>query len=502
MRIAILTSSLIFLIIFITYLLFPESDFANFITYNWIKYSQNNAPIIGIFTSIGAIFTVLVFHTTSKATKNAEKSTNLSIKSLSLVQENNKKDNFLKQFYLLLELHNSTHKEIIENIGKYKNLISWKKVDIEDKTIQENLICWSDNISIASEKLFKNYNFTPYMITLYRLLKHIDNYFYYNTGNNKKEKKIYSSIVRGIIRNDVLYLIALNSLHSDSVFFGYRRKLKKFNFFEHLIVDNISGSIKFSTEEYIKNIEIKPAINHRINSTLKASYLFNTLNQGESTLNIKSTFPLSIIYYYRQKKDFTLLLTIIKETIKKINELINGIDNAYIEQIIPNDTLQYGSIDKIKIYMYNQDVNGVITKGNLIDNNIIYNELESINYNEGLFTSLINHKNKANSQEIVFYSKYELDIGCKNTRIPSEDMAEIYKLSIAKCRKNYIDNIQYNNLKIKIADSILSELKNNSFIQKSLNCDNFIRSKYNIVMLSEKPHDVLRKFMQKSLKNA
>lgn len=473
------------------------------ILYTFIYFcNKHYDKIVDLCTSLGALFTVGVFITTYKATKNAEKSTKLSMISLNSVQENNKKDNFLKQFYLLLDLHNNTHKLIIENIEKYKELISWEDSFVNKKSKKTTLVYWDENIKNASNNLFKNYEFTPYMITLYRLLKHIDNYFYNNNGNNRKEKKIYSSIVRGIIRNDVLYLIALNSLHSDPVFFGYRRKLKKFNFFEHLTVDNISESIRFSPDECIEKFQIKNSIIYNLKSEIKKYHLFNEINYNTTKLNIKEIFPLSIIYYYRLNKDFGILLLLIKKTISNINKEITKINEKYIAENIINDMLKYPHQSISNIYRYKIGMNEEIIKIDCITGNDICNHLEEKNSSKSSLKLFLNEDSSETPQENIILSPNEYPVGHKKNEIIEESIDGIYNLSIYKCRERFIKNIELESLKIKIARNLLHELKNNNFIKKSLNCENFELKGNEIIILSEEPHCILHKPKHKPPKTA
>ncbi|MEY0268891.1 hypothetical protein [Morganella morganii] len=225
--------------------------------YYWAMYSQNNAAIVGIFTGLGAIFTVCVFYTTYKATKNAEKNTDISKKNVELAQstlelskESFRKDDFIKQFTLLLDLHDKSHKIMVSNIDKYAH-----DTLINNDNLSPSLIKWYFTKDEAAEKLYQNYEFSPYMRILFRILKHCDESFYYPEDENHiiKEKKKYTSIVRSMIRNDVLYFVAINSMNDHPAFHGYTEKLLKFDFFEHLNTSRISENFSFSVSGFYEN---------------------------------------------------------------------------------------------------------------------------------------------------------------------------------------------------------------------------------------------------------
>ena len=80
--------------------------------------------------------------------------------------------------------------------------------------------------------------FSPYMRILYHLIKHISVFYDGDTASKMK----YTSVVRSMIRNDVIFLIALNVSHikSDGVynqFEKYQRLLNEVDFFAHAIFD-------------------------------------------------------------------------------------------------------------------------------------------------------------------------------------------------------------------------------------------------------------------------
>lgn len=94
----------------------------------------------------------------------------------------------------------------------------------------------------ASKVLMGHAVISPYMRILYHLLKHIDDNYYENGLEGLvliQKKKEYTSPLRSLIRNDVLYLVALNSIitktnidriEKDNGYGRYQKLLHGFNF--------------------------------------------------------------------------------------------------------------------------------------------------------------------------------------------------------------------------------------------------------------------------------
>lgn len=121
----------------------------------WSNYFSQPDPWVGIFTSIGAIFTVCVFIATVYATRKAGESARIAGEALELSRESSRKDDFIKQFTLLIEQHNKSHEIMMNTLNTYK-VGSGKNIK------------WDMTIKQASENLYLNYQFSPYMRMLFR----------------------------------------------------------------------------------------------------------------------------------------------------------------------------------------------------------------------------------------------------------------------------------------------------------------------------------------------
>lgn len=210
---------------------------------------------------------------------------------------NNAENSFNERFTLLLEQHDKAQASLIKYLDKENNIIG-----------TDGLMDWICTPDEASRKLYQNHNFSPYMRTLFHILKFINNDFYkrsfFNELDFNKEKKKYSSLIRSLIRNDVLYFVALNSLNNDKTFDKYRKLLNDFYFFEHLIIENISDGVIFKSDYIL--LKYKSKINDYLigisneyineNVYMKSIYRDKEIINNELILN--ATFPLIISKLY------------------------------------------------------------------------------------------------------------------------------------------------------------------------------------------------------------
>lgn len=308
----------------------------------WGLYNENSVPFIGLFTILGALVTLFIFSETAKATKNAAQSLELTQKTLKTTMESNRKDDFIKQFILLLELHGKSHDVLADYLKDNKVIASNSK----------GIINWNMSIEDATAKLFKNHVFSPYMRLVYRILKYVDENFYHMVDGNltaskvDEEKKQYTSIVRSTIRNDVLFFIALNSLNEK--FSIYKNLLNKFDFFEHLNTRYISDDIIFNLESYSPSLYSLPfwtgfdknLINEALNYHIYPE-LVKKKGVNKFQIQLPNTFHIDIMRNYA-KEQYNAFL-------KEIESKINPYD---IEGSI-NEYSKHWNVINLKFYCYN-----------------------------------------------------------------------------------------------------------------------------------------------------
>ncbi len=464
--------------------------------YLWTFYDSKKINIIELYTGMGVIFssiaamaTVFVFRSTAQATKNAIKSVEIAEKSLKESREYNeetlkvaeknlmeskeynketlaiaeaslqsslessRKDDFVKHFSLLLEQHDKLHQKLASYIDLFRN-------EGESRIISENkknsIIQWNMSIENASDKLYQEHNFAPYMIALYRLLKHIDKSFY-KTSKDKndfvKEKKEYSNIIRSVIRNDILFLVAINAKNRNSVFRKYENKLIKFDFFKNLITEKVSGNIVFNKAGYIKKfrMNIQSIIEYYMNENV---YVNSFFFKSDNLSKVKEVLPLNIsILIVQSFIDWKFLL--FKDKIEKIiNEEISLTLKYYDDKFIYNDIL----------YFYEGDftVNNkseCISKGNSkLLKKINISDLDDFNilkeYSD--FFSSISKK-----RDDVFFNIVKDGIEDNKGYLYSSNVNEIINSIKFKLFRNFINKSNGN---IKILAHVLNELNKSELI--------------------------------------
>jgi len=163
----------------------------------------------------------------------------------------NKLSRFENRFAVLLEQHNQYHLQVCEYLdsgltpGQVADEINQFFKDSRRHGGLEQCLSFLTGHEIISR----------YMRTLYHLLKYVKDEFYVD-GNAKRLMKNYTSPLRATIRNDVLYLIAVNALNVISpgaILSGYPRYqalLHEFDFFEHAVFTepHKPNSITFSEQ--------------------------------------------------------------------------------------------------------------------------------------------------------------------------------------------------------------------------------------------------------------
>lgn len=135
---------------------------------------------------------------------------------------NNKKNNFDNKFNLLMQQHDKLHAILIKGIS--------------DNVIEYGSIVGNRSCNASVKRLYRHEKYSSYLRVLYHVLKFIDKETPVNFWNLPKtrliKKKNNSSIIRSVIDNKVMLLVAVNSLNKD--FYYYRHIINKFSFFEHV----------------------------------------------------------------------------------------------------------------------------------------------------------------------------------------------------------------------------------------------------------------------------
>lgn len=154
-------------------------------------------------------------------------------------QNTNARQGFEQRYTLLLTQHNTLHDAVCKHLESDRNYQNTHGVSIPLRELNNQV----DGLTGYFNFLTGHPIISPYMRILYHLLKHIDQDPYIK-DKSAEEKRMYSSPLRSYIRNDVLFLIAVNALNvksermMDAGYQNYQKMLHRFNFFEHAIFSN------------------------------------------------------------------------------------------------------------------------------------------------------------------------------------------------------------------------------------------------------------------------
>lgn len=171
----------------------------------------------------------------------------LGRETLKETQTANKRTAFDNRYSVLLAQHDQYHRQLCDYLDTAQ-FSNGKKKNTEDMTPRQKEIDTFFNKSINEPTLDSCFAFltgheiiSRYMRTLYHLLKFVSQECVFNDIKDVRNQKNYISPIRSTIRNDVLLLIAVNSLNvknqraKKSAYPYYQELLHKFDFFEHAI---------------------------------------------------------------------------------------------------------------------------------------------------------------------------------------------------------------------------------------------------------------------------
>ncbi|MDD7998245.1 putative phage abortive infection protein [Kosakonia radicincitans] len=211
--------------------------------------------------------------------KNVESSGSL----LAETQRTNARQGFEQRYTLLLTQHNALHDELCKHLNTEPQISN-------EFGVKSPLSKWNSDQS-GLERYFYFLTghpvISPYMRILFHLLKHINDDPYI-VDKSDEEKRVYSSPLRSYIRNDVLFLIAVNALNvsSDRLkkagYPKYQMLLHRFNFFEHAVFTNPrQPNEPFST--HLDHLRHKVDKNNR--ADVEQEYFYCELNDACSFIS-------------------------------------------------------------------------------------------------------------------------------------------------------------------------------------------------------------------------
>ncbi|HBY0383520.1 TPA: hypothetical protein MIO20_16965 [Klebsiella variicola] len=321
----------------------------------WHWFQNNITLISGLATALAFFATAWAAHEGRKSARAAFRAVKTSEDALEETRKNYLRDAFNQRFSLLLEQHNT----YLEKVNNYVLTESgW--LFIKEKF-------YSTNHFEAFNAMSGHVILSPYMRILYHTLRFVDQ-DYFGEKNDIKGKKKYTSLIRSLISNDVLFLVAVNSSYvsnegNKNQYYKYQYLLQRFDFFEHANFININHqnetSKKFALTTPILNIE------GDIKNTFY-NYISDGNHDATSNFRINMYIPAIVAYIYKNPLQGTmrtwldkapsfLFHTFIENTGKRSYEdifnmyLFEKFSNCYIDKAIYNTNIPYNAESKRKL---------------------------------------------------------------------------------------------------------------------------------------------------------
>lgn len=328
-----LTTIFTFVIVIIFFLVVDEYEFYLYLNDHWDK-AIAFASAIG--TVIAAIATWLAARRAADGAEIAKRSMEEAGKAakvtLQETQLYNRRTSFENRYALLLAQHDQYHKQLCDYIDGEKEMTGPGMKFFNDA--QKANDCNAVLSFLTGHEIISRY-----MRTLYHLLKFVQDDFYLDSsGDCVVVQRKYTSPVRSIIRNDILFMIALNALNvktsisKESGYPRYQKLLHSFDFFEHAVF------IKpLDPSGVLINTDWEELIHSQINSQLIREDRKNGGVQFFSLWEVRITSPLIIclvIYENPMRNATTKALETFYTNSKKkldeqrINEAVDSFNRA------------------------------------------------------------------------------------------------------------------------------------------------------------------------------
>ncbi|WKA64180.1 putative phage abortive infection protein [Pectobacterium aroidearum] len=262
----------------------------------WSWFQTNLSLISGLATALAFLATAWAAYEGRKSARAAFRAVKTSEDALEETRKNYLRDAFNQRFSLLLEQHNT----YLEKVNNYvRTEPGWNFIT---KTFNSN------QHFEAFDAMSGHVVLSPYMRILYHTLKFIDQ-DYFGSKDDIVGRRKYTSLIRSLISNDVLFLIAVNSSYISSEgrknqYHKYQYLLQRFGFFEHANFFNINHQSEFE-----KNNELKEPF-HGIEGNVRLSF-HNYITEGKynSISDFEMVFrtPVIVAYIYKNPHQNTVM---------------------------------------------------------------------------------------------------------------------------------------------------------------------------------------------------
>ncbi|MFK8257341.1 hypothetical protein ACFL9S_06085 [Erwinia sp. AnSW2-5] len=198
----------------------------------WKSFSGHVDLAVGIFTLTGVVLSLFALfysarsanagRVSARAAKEAAKAAKDSARIAQEALDHARKSSRREEFTRLFNQHN-TRLDIVKTFLDGNEGAGWLK------TLTESVDHHAAFNLVQTHSVF-----SPYMRILHQLLKHIDD----DVDATPEEQKKDYALVRSLIHNEVLFLIAVNTSYviedgAENAYADYQRLLQRIDFFEH-----------------------------------------------------------------------------------------------------------------------------------------------------------------------------------------------------------------------------------------------------------------------------
>lgn len=365
----------------------------------WSWFQTNVAIIGGLATALAFFATAWSAHEGRKSAKAALRAVKTSENALEETRANYRMDAFNQRFSLLLTQHN-TYLEKVNTYVRTDSGWSFIKKLFDSKKHYEAFDAMSGHITLS-----------PYMRILYHTLKFIEEDFFGSKDDIVGRKK-YTSLIRSLISNDVLFLIAVNSIYirnegACNQYYKYQYLLQRFDFFEHADFFTI-----YHQNDINKKNEFKEPFRGLEDSFRLCFHEYVIDGNYNSIIEYKPEVRVPVIVAYIYKNPLQNL------AINWFNNIPRTLVNIFVEKIdkrdyndIFNDFFSCHYIN-CHVISYKPDINSQFNvKGKLtLDSAIIKSIVRAVKGGRLKVTDCDNLRlvvlNK-NTGRVLFYNKFE-----------------------------------------------------------------------------------------------
>lgn len=339
-----------------------------YVVYNLlVMMYEHSSGIIAFASAAGTVWAAMAtWRAAEKAAESAkiaresmDATVILGKQTLEETQKANKRTAFENRYAMLLSQHDQYHHQLCNYLdtGQLRNRKDESSEKIKSGQNDINIF-FTESINASTfdscfSFLTGHEIISRYMRTLYHLLKFVSQEYVFDDIKDGRSKKNYTSPVRSTIRNDVLLLIAINSLNvldqraKESSYPYYQKLLHEFDFFEHAIfMFPLKPNELFKNGDWVKKIQVQLIkVQSNFQSNLYAQHYRDNKIFKVPTIEFRSPLMMAIIIFKNPMREsaLTALNTLSETWIMKdevqshIKQALEHFENSikYIDNSLP-----------------------------------------------------------------------------------------------------------------------------------------------------------------------